>query len=291
MINFLKYKWLYFLISAIVIGAGLYSIIVYGFSFSIDFVGGSLIEYQFNKKVEEKDIKKIFSENKVKIFSLQVISDKTVLIRLIPIDEKKENLIRKTLENIFKMKISLLRFETVGPTLGQEMAFKTIIASLVAILGILVYLTFAFKNIKYGIAAILAMIHDFLVVIGSYSLMSKFLGAEVDTLFVTAILTTMSFSVHDTIVVFDKIREYRKIDTTTPFSVLANKALTETMVRSLNNSLTIALMLLALVLLGGETIRFFAAALLIGTVTGTYSSPFIATPLLEVFEKGRRRSK
>jgi preprotein translocase subunit SecF len=291
MINFLKYKWLYLLISALVIGLGLYSILTYGFLLSIDFIGGSVIEYHFDKQIKKEDLRKIFENNKIKIFSFQTPTDKSVMLKTAPVDENKQRIIREVLENTYKVKITTLRFETVGPTLGAETTVKTIIASVVAIFGILVYLTFAFKNVKYGVAAILAMIHDFIVVIGSYSLMSKFFGAEVDTLFVTALLTTMSFSVHDTIVVFDKIREYRRIDTVTPFNILANKALTETMVRSLNNSLTIILMLLALVLLGGDTIKFFAATLLIGTVTGTYSSPFIATPILEFFEKGRIAAK
>ena len=132
------------------------------------------------------------------------------------------------------------------------------------------------------------MIHDFLVVLGSYSLLSHFFGAEVDTLFVTAVLTSLSFSVHDTIIVFDKIREYRKRDTITAFSVLANKAFTETIVRSLNNSLTTMLMLVALILLGGASTRFFVSALLIGIITGTYSSPFVATPLLDMLERRKR---
>jgi len=288
MINFLKYKWLYLLISTVVIGLGLYSILTYGFSLSIDFIGGTVIEYRFDKQMEKKNITKIFEDNKIKIFTFRTLSEKNVVLKTAPVDEKKQIIIQKTLENSYKVKVSTLRFETVGPTLGRETTIKTTIASIVAIFAILLYLTFAFKNVKYGLSAILAMIHDFFVVIGSYSLMSKFFAAEVDTLFITAILTTMSFSVHDTIVVFDKIREYRRVDTITPFNILANKALTETMVRSLNNSLTIILMLLALVLLGGETIRFFAATLLIGTITGTYSSPFIATPLLEVLEKRRK---
>lgn len=263
MINFLKYKWLYFLISALVIGVGLFSIFRYGFKLSIDFVGGSLIEYRSGGR--------------------------EFLLKTAPVEEKNIEEIKKQLEKEKKTKIDIRRFETVGPTLGKETIRKTITASVVAIFGILVYLTFAFRNVKYGLAAILAMIHDFLVVVGSYSLLSKFLGAEVDTLFVTALLTTMSFSVHDTIVVFDKIREYRRLDSVTPFNILANKALTETIVRSLNNSLTIILMLLALVLLGGETIRFFAATLLIGTITGTYSSPFVATPVLQMLERRKRK--
>ena len=133
------------------------------------------------------------------------------------------------------------------------------------------------------------MIHDFLVVVGSYSLLSHFFGAEFDSMFVTALLTTMSFSVHDTIVIFDKIREYLKEEGKGSIEYYANRALTETMVRSLNNSMTIVFMLLALVLLGGTTIRFFSLTLLIGTITGTYSSPFVATPLLVWLEKRRKK--
>lgn len=179
------------------------------------------------------------------------------------IDEKKENLLKNNLKESLKVQITVLRSEMVGPTLGRETINKTFIASLIGILGILIYMSFAFKNIHYGSSAILAMIHDFLVVIGSYSLLSHFFNAEVDTLFVTAVLTTMSFSVHDTIVVFDKIREYISEEGRGNIEYYANKALTETMVRSFNNSMTIVYMLLALVLLGGTTIRFFVVTLLI----------------------------
>ena len=168
--------------------------------------------------------------------------------------------------------------------MGKETVRKTIIASIVAIFGILIYITITFRKLNYGIAAIIATFHDFFVLIGVYALLSHFLGAEVDSLFITAVLTTMAFSVHDTIVVFDKIREYRRTSALS-IEILANKALTETMVRSVNNSLTIILMLIPLVIFGTLTLKFFAAALLIGTITGTYSSPFIATPLLVGLEK------
>lgn len=291
MINFLKYKWLYFLISGSILLVGFYSIITYGFNYSIDFVGGSLIEYRFDREIAKEKVTKIFKENGIKIFSLSSSSRKDITLKTTPIDEKTQERIKTKIEKNYKRKITLLRFETVGPTLGKETTKKTIIASMMAIFGILVYLTFAFSNLKYGLAAIVAMIHDFFIMIGSYSLMSKFMGAEVDSLFVTALLTTMSFSVHDTIVVFDKIREYRRLDDSAPFYLYANKALTETMVRSLNNSLTIILMLLALILLGGERIRFFVASLLVGTITGTYSSPFIATPVLELLEGRKKKLK
>lgn len=247
------------------------------------------MEYKFDKKMSEKEISAFFDREKIKVFSLTHESNHTYLIKTASIDEKKEHTLRRAFETQHKVKIETLRFETVGPTMGKETQEKTIIASIVAIAGIFLYLTFSFANFRYGLAAILAMIHDFLVVLGSYSLLSHFFGAEVDTLFVTAILTSMSFSVHDTIIVFDKIREYRKHDTITKLSVLANKAFTETIVRSLNNSLTTMLMLTALILLGGASTRFFVSTLLIGIITGTYSSFFIAIPLLDMLDKKREK--
>ncbi|HLL61038.1 MAG TPA: protein translocase subunit SecF [Candidatus Nitrosocosmicus sp.] len=284
MINFLKYRWLYFLISGITILSGLFSIISYGYKVSIDFAGGTVVEYKINKDISEKKVQDAFDKQKVKVHLIEK-NQQNYLIRSESLDQQKELVMRQALSKENNATIETLRFETVGPAIGRETMNKTILAALVAIMGILTYMTFAFKNIKYGIAAILAMLHDFLVVIGAYSLMSKFFGAELDSLFVTALLTTMSFSVHDTIVVFDKIREYRKGDKHTAIDVIANKSLTETMVRSLNNSLTIVLMLVALLLLGGDTIKFFTATLLVGTITGTYSSPFIATPILAWLER------
>lgn len=288
MIDFLKYKWLYFTISAIVIGVGLFSIFRFGYKISIDFAGGSTIEYRITPPISIEIIKKTVTESDIKIISITSSGKESYVLRTISVDEKQEAALRQKIEKNNKTKVTMLRFETVGPTLGRETMIKTIVAAIVATLGILLYLTFAFHNVKYGIAAILAMFHDLLVVFGSYSLLSHFFNAEVDTLFVTALLTTMSFSVHDTIIVFDKIREYRKNDSHTSITILANKAFTETIVRSFNNSLTIILMLTALTLLGGDTIRFFVITLLIGTITGTYSSPFIATPFLEILEKRRK---
>jgi preprotein translocase subunit SecF len=150
---------------------------------------------------------------------------------------------------------------------------------------------YAFRNVKYGVSAVLALIHDLLVVCGIFSILGHFRGVEVDTLFVTAVLTTMSFSVHDTIVVFDRIRETIRRNPKIHFETLADMALTETMGRSLNNSLTIVFMLLALLLLGGTTIKWFVFALLVGTITGTYSSPFVATPILVIWQKLEEKRK
>ena len=232
------------------------------------------------------DIAKLIGETgKIRSYMLE---NKDLKLIMTPIDEKLELEIRGMLEKVTGAKPTVMRFEVVGATLGGELLRKTLIASIVATLGILLYVTYAFKKLNYGLAAVGAMLHDLLVLWGVYAIVVKYTSAETDTLFVTALLTTLSFSVHDTIVVFDKIREFRRRGVGTNIVAQANRALTETMVRSLNNSLTIMLMLLTLILMGGETTRYFAVALLIGTITGTYSSPFVATPLL-VWLHNRKR--
>lgn len=283
MINFLKYTKLYFLVSAICISIGLYSIVTKGYVLSIDFTGGTVIEYRVSRAFDQKKFLSFFSREKISVVDSSMSKD-TIFLKTQPIDEKREVALRNKIEKQLALKLTTLRFETVGPLIGKEMIQKTIFASVIAIIGILLYMTFAFKSVTFGIAAVVAMAHDFLILMGAYSLVSVRFGAELDTLFVTALLTTLSFSVHDTIVLFDKIREYRK-NTSEPFDVMANRAFSDTIVRSLNNSLTIVLMLTALVLIGGQTTRFFALALLIGTISGTYSSPFVAVPVLRVLEK------
>lgn len=281
MIHFHKYIWIYILISAVVIGSGLFSIARWGFRYSIDFTGGTTLVYSMDKSLSKNELIGTVKENKIILEGIN-INKKTVEMQMSPLNEKQEEKLRRAIEKKYTTKIKTLRFETVGPTLGKETAQKTGVASLLAICGILIYMSFAFKDVKFALSAVFAMLHDFFVLIGTYSLLSHFFGASFDLMFVTAVLTTMSFSVHDTIVIFDKIREYTKIGIQKGASIeyLSDKAISETMVRSLNNSLTIIFMLVALLLLGGGTIRFFAAALLIGTITGSYSSPFVATPIL-----------
>ncbi|MEO6509217.1 MAG: protein translocase subunit SecF [Patescibacteria group bacterium] len=288
MFDFLKYKKRYLLISSMVILAGLFSVLKWGFNYSIDFVGGTNLEYQLDKNVNKSNIETVFKNNKVDIESLSVANN-VLSVRTKAIDETKENKIRTEIEKDLKTKVTVLRSETVGPTLGKETLIKTLYASLFAVLGILLYIAFSFKSFNFAVAAIIALLHDLFVLVGSYSLLSHFFGAQLDTLFVTAVLTTMSFSVHDTIIIFDKVREYRSSEGIANIEHSVNKALTETLVRSLNNSMTIIFMLLALTLLGGSTIRFFVAALLIGTFTGAYSSPFVAAPVLVWLEKMRKR--
>ncbi len=259
-IAWMRYKAIYFVISGILLSVATFSLLKWGLKLGIDFTGGVVVEYQLE--------------------SGEVISQKYGI--------KSDEEIAKIREDIKNKNAKELRFETVGPSIGPELVKKTFIALSISAGLILVWVAIQFKNIKFGFSAILAMIHDSLIILGSFSLLGHFLDVEIDFLFVTAILTVLSFSVHDTIVVYDRIREkQRKYDPSLGSDIekIANSAITETMVRSLNNSFTIIFMLLSLVLLGGETIRWFALALLIGTVSGTYSSPFVAVPLLVVWDK------
>lgn len=289
MIRFHKYIWLYVTFSAIVILSGLYSFFRFGYRYSIDFTGGSTISYKLKKPVQIKEVENILSSMKLRVVHVSV-QNNILNMQTNALTDTQEKQIQDAIKKINQNEIVTLRYETVGPTLGKETGQKTIIAAILAICGILIYMSFSFKGFNFALAAVLAMGHDFFVLLGTYSILSHFFGAEFDLMFVTALLTTMSFSVHDTIIIFDKIREYMK-STGRSISIedLSDKAISETMVRSINNSLTIFFMLSALLLMGGGTIRFFIAALWIGTITGAYSSPFVATPLLIQLEKRNKK--
>lgn len=292
MIRFSRYQLLYLAISLVVIGAGVFSIIRWGYIVSIDFTGGTEIMYQVDRSksgtLTRNIIKDVVSKSGGAYQMSEVGEDGVLTIRAKDIDEKKEQTLRNALVSSTTKEVTLLKFNVVGPIVGKESIYKTLIAVGLGILTILGYIFYAFKRFSFALGAIVALVHDFLVVLGMYSLVGHFFGAQLDTLFVTALLTTMTFSTHDTIVIFDKIREFRKSNFSAPIDELADRAVTSTMVRSINNSLTILFMLVALVLLGGASIRFFALTLLIGTLTGVYSSPFVATPVMMWLEKRRK---
>lgn len=286
--NWMKFKWLYFLLSALVIIPGIYSLLRFGLKPAIDFTGGTVLELKFEKEIKalgNEEIKNEIKNSGLADFSIQTLGEKSVLIKSKPVSKEEVTKIEELLAKKFNEKPQEIRFETVGPTLGKELLRKTVIAIVLASLFILLYVARQFRNAKFGICAILAMFHDTLVLLGSFSLLGHFFGVEVDTLFVTAMLTILSFSVHDTVVVYDRIRESQKIYPHTSLEDLVNRAITGTISRSLNNSLTIIFMLIALWLLGGVTIKWFTVALLIGTISGTYSSTFTAAPLLVVWTK------
>jgi len=279
----MRYWWLYFAISAIVIILGIYSLVVWGLKPSIDFTGGSTIVW--HTLIEESALRDIAKSNNITIRELSNLNDTYTLTT---------NPLTKDAYQQFKAKVidaKELTYDTVGPSLGAELIQKTFAAVALAATLILLYIAYRFKSLKFGVSAILAMLHDSLVLLGIFSLLGHFRGVEVDTLFVTAVLTILSFSVHDTIVVYDRIRELKKKHGYLDFDEIINRAVVETMGRSINNSLTIIFMLLAMYLMGGETTHWFIFALLIGTISGTYSSTFTAAPLLIAWDKFSHRKK
>ncbi len=282
----MKYWWLYFAISLVVIVPGVYSLIRYGLKPSIDFTGGTTIVWQ--SQATESLLNDVAVSSNITIRAMAKKGNTTTLTTN-AIDKDVYQSFKATVEKVTP--VIEQQFETVGPALGAELIKKTVYALVTAASLILLYVAYRFKNIKFGVSAILAMLHDSLVLLGVFSLLGYFMGVEVDTLFVTALLTVLSFSVHDTIVVYDRIRELKKKHGHLNFDEIVNRAVVETMGRSLNNSLTIIFMLLAMYMLGGDTTKWFIFALLVGTISGTYSSTFTAAPILIVWEKLARRKK
>jgi preprotein translocase subunit SecF len=277
----MKYKYIYFTISGIFLLISIFSLLSWKIRLGVDFTGGSVFNYRFSKEFDNSQIEKVFEDIGVTNIDIETGDGKQFTIKTSAVTQADKSKLEEELKNIDK-DIAELSYEVVGPAIGPELIQKTIYALLLSAGVILLWVAYQFRNIRFGLAAVLAMFHDSLVLLGAFSLMGHFWGVEVDFLFVTAMLTILAFSVHDTIVVFDRIREVRK-KTSEGISKIADSAVTQTMVRSLNNSFTIIFMLVALVLLGGDSIRWFAVALLIGTISGTYSSPFVAVPLLVTF--------
>jgi preprotein translocase subunit SecF len=289
MMDWMKYRIVYLIISGSMILFGTYGLIVWGLKPGVDFTGGSIVEYKSQTPISTEEATQKLNQEGIHVSAIQVVDQNRYLFRMPPISQDEKDKLTETLSKDFpNNKFEELRYETVGPSIGGELIKKTIYAAAIAAGAILLWVAIQFKSFKYGTSAVLAMFHDTFILTASFAIFGHFWGAEVDFLFVTALLTTLSFSVHDTIVVYDRIRESQKT-LHEDIKTLANRAVTETMVRSLNNSFTIVFMLLALLLLGGTTTRWFAMGLLVGTVLGTYSSPFVAVPILVTWEEVAQR--
>ena len=229
--------------------------------------------------------------------SVSQTREKTYLLRLKPINKDQNEALQNSINKNLG-KVEELRFETVGPVIGAETTRNAITAVIVASLAIIIYIAFSFRHIpapfsswKFGVSAVVALIHDILVVLGIFSLLGHFYHVEIDSLFITALLTVMGFSVHDSIVVFDRIRENLKKMAGEPFDSIVNTSLVQTLARSLSTSLTVIFTLFALLIFSGESIRWFIVALLIGIISGTYSSIFNAAPILVIWEEKSKKSK
>lgn len=280
--NLMKFRKIYFLISLTFLIPGIMSLLLFGLKPAIDFTGGSLLELHLTDQNENALQEDGFKNTLSQFYEANIVQnsgENKIIIKGKEINNQEKDELINNLKQSYSS-LEVLRFETVGPILGAELLKKTLVAIFLVAGIITFYVWKQFSELKYGLCAVLAMLHDSLILIGAFSLLGHFFDVEVDVLFVTALLTTLSFSIHDTIVVYDRIRELKRKHPRSNLETIANAAVLETLSRSINNSMTIIIMLLSLVVLGGDTIRWFSVALLIGAITGTYSSTFTAVPLL-----------
>ncbi|MGH2352006.1 MAG: protein translocase subunit SecF [Chloroflexota bacterium] len=293
MFNIVGHRRLYFLLSTLLILPGIAALIAWGPRLGIDFTGGSMIEVRLAQQPPAAAVREVVVQSGYPEASVVTSTDASgrtsYLIRTRTIETPQKNALVDQLGEQFGA-VTEDRFESVGPVVSSETtwnAFKAVALASVAILG---YLWFAFRQVpkswRYGACAVFALLHDALLVLGLWAILGHFFGLEVDALFVTAMLTVIGFSVHDTIVVFDRIRENVRRFPGEPFERIANFSVNQTLDRSIMTGLATVFTLTALLLLGGSTIRNFVLVLLVGIISGTYSSIFNATCLLVVWENG-----
>ncbi len=299
MIPIIKYRKIWFILSSLILTISIISIILFQFNLGIDFTGGTLMEVKINNSnADIAKIKEVLNYLDLGDITIQKSEEQIFLIRLKNIEEAKHQEIINILKNEFNQNenetVEESRFETIGPTIGKELKSKAVTAVLLVIICIILYVAWVFRKVsgkisswKFGVSAILALFHDVLIVLGVFSLLGHFMGVEINSMFVIAILTVLGYSVNDTIVVFDRIR-YNILKESGDFEYLVEKSVNSTFVRSINTSFTTLIVLLALYLFGGSTIEWFVMALIIGIVAGTYSSIFIASPILVAWEKRKK---
>ena len=300
MINFVKYRYFYFALSAAILIPGIVSLLLPGgLRPGIDFTSGSIMTLHFEQPVDQSALRQALAElGHPEAIVQRSGTDETFIIRTTPLEQPRQaesgestaserTVVLNHLEAQFGP-AEVLAFDHVSPLIATEIVWKSVAATAAACVFILLYLWWAFRRVprawRYGSAAVAALVHDALVVLGAFSILGRIAPIELDAMFITAVLTVIGFSVHDTIVVFDRIRENFVRHAGESLESIVNHSLLQTLARSLNTSLTVLLVLVALLLFGGVTIRSFVLALLIGITAGTYSSIFFASMLLVVWE-------
>ncbi len=286
-----KRIWFFVLSAVILLPGVIFLIIAPGLKPGIDFTGGSTVMFEVTDSVTQDALRGVMTDLGHPDVVIQKMDDKTFFIRTKELrDEEKDNVIAEIQRRESPGGVELLAFDLVSPVVAAETVLNAFYAVVAAAIGIFLYLWWAFRNVpspfRYGLAAIVALVHDSMIVIGIFAILGEVADIEVNTMFLVAILTVIGYSVNDTIVVFDRLRENIILYPNRTLTHNANVSIMESMGRSLNTSLTLLFTLLALLLVGGETIRIFLYVLIIGVIAGTYSSIGIATPLLVVWESG-----
>jgi preprotein translocase subunit SecF len=277
--DFIKNRRIVYIISAVIILVSLISIIFQGFNYGIDFAGGTLLQIRFNKSVSTTEVRNTLSGFNLSKSTIQNLSDNEFVIRTEKIDsEQRKEILSAFRENLTDLEI--LRVETVGPVVGENLKKLALSALLFAFIGIILYITMRFE-FKFSIISILALSHDCLIVLGIFSLLQK----EITISIIAAVLTIIGYSLNNTIVILDRLRENIKFKTREPFENLINLSINQSLSRTINTALTTVLPVLALYFFGGNILSDFALALFFGMIAGTYSSIFIASPLLLEWNK------
>lgn len=290
------YKYLFGL-SAIILVLGIASMAIYGFHFGVDFHGGTVTELEFKSQFDQDKLSSVIRANGIDNFQIQPAGQTGVIIKTNHLDKDQY---KKVSDAISKEvgEFTEKSFDSIGPVVGQELKRKAVYQLIIVSLGIIAYIAYAFRKVsrpftsfQFGVSAVIALIHDLLIVLGIFSILGHYFKIEIDSLFITAMLTVLGFSVHDTIIVFDRIRENLRVYGGQSIEFIVNHSISQTLVRSLNTSLTVLFVLLAMLLFGGESIRYFVLALFIGIATGTYSSIFVAAPLLVFWQNWQKRKR
>ena len=294
----------YYIVSGALFVISIFSLIVWGLKPGLDFTGGSLMELSFEpNRPNVQEVQVTMQPLGLGDLVTQPAGDKNVILRFKTVDEPTHQKILAALNDKFSstttnQTIKEQRFESVGPVIGKELEKRAWMAILLASLAIIIYIAFAFRKVsrpvaswKFGVSAIVALIHDITIVTGLFSILGHFAGMEIDSLFITALLTILGFSVHDTIVVFDRTRENLSKHYSGSFEEVVNDSVNQTITRSINTSLTVLLVLLTLYVLGGSSIKNFVLALLFGIAIGTYSSIFVASPVIVDWNIFSKRAK
>ncbi|KKS35555.1 MAG: Protein translocase subunit SecF [candidate division WWE3 bacterium GW2011_GWF1_42_14] len=290
--NLMKYKIWYLVFSAVLILPGIVALLIWGLNMSVDFTGGSVFRYEFESGINPEDLRQVYVQKSIDVEAVVPESGNKYSVRTKPVEPQRNNEIKEAVSAVFPNS-KQLSFETVGPSIGAETTRSAFIALSWAVVGIMAYIAFAFRNVpkpyssfRFGVSAVVAMLHDALLLVGLFAILGHFKNVEVDGLFITAVLTVLGFSVHDTIVVFDRIREnLGKLPKVMDIEDVTNYSVAETLSRSVATSLTVIFTLSALYVLGGDTIKMFVLAMLVGIISGTYSSIFNAAPVLVLWEK------
>lgn len=292
MLRITQHRRVFYVFSGILMAASLAAWLLWGLKPGIDFTGGSMLEIDFSKSRPATEALVIGANASIADAetTIQTLGETGVVLRMPPLDEQAHQKLLADLKSVFEkdgVTVTETRFESIGPVIGEELRKKTIYAVATAILAIVLYITYVFRKVshpvsswKYGIATIVALCHDVVIPVGVFSVLGHFMGVEVGAWIVTALLTVLGFSVHDTIVVFDRIRENLSHANRESFEGVVNRSMNETIGRSLNTSLTVLLVLITTYVFGGESIKDFILTMIIGIAAGTYSSIFVASPIL-----------